>query len=65
MCEKEMVESLGSTGAAVDIEVTPAMIEAGASALAAYSKFDREEDAVKRIFVAMVRVAHLEGWARS
>jgi len=37
------------------IEVTPAMIEAGKKALAAYSPYyDLEEDGVRRIYLAMV-----------
>ena len=38
-----------------EIEVTPEMIEAGVEALVGYDpRFDLEEDAVKKIFLAMV-----------
>jgi hypothetical protein len=42
---------------AAEIEITEAMIEAGVAALASHdSRFESDEDAVMRIFMAMVTV---------
>ena len=43
----------------IDIEVTPEMIEAGVSELVRFNPdFEREEDAVHRIFQAMFQALH-------
>jgi hypothetical protein len=59
----EAADSKESAGAP-EIEVTPAMIEAGGAALRSYDdRFGLEEDVVLRIFRSMIRASRLEGMA--
>jgi hypothetical protein len=46
---------------AIETEITPEMIAAGVGALVAYDeRFDLEEDAVVRIYTAMIRAVRKE-----